>query len=535
MEMPRWNPPQTYTQQEEFLMGRLGRTRKLFAFLRAQRQALFDEAFQAELATMYRATGAGKTPLPPALLAMVLLLQAYLGVSDAEAVELSIMDRRWQLVLDCLDASEPPFSQGALGEFRARLIRTDMDRRLLERTVELARQSRGFDARKLPKTLRVAFDASALEGAGRVEDTLNLLGHAARKVVGCVAVLLGWTVEQVARQAGIPVLLAPSVKAGLDVVWTAPQALSEALQRLVGQLAALETWVARHVPPERVPGPLRAHLAALQQLRAQDLEPQPDGAGVRIRAGVAPDRRVSIEEPEMRHGRKSKTKRFNGYKRHIATELDEKLILACALTRANRPEDEAAAELQADIDRQAGAPIGELYIDRGYIKSPVVADVLQGGGDVICRPWPVRNGPLFSKGEFSLNMRARTLTCPAGVTEAFRLGTVVEFAPAVCAPCPLRAQCTTAAPGRGRTVRIGEDEPLQHRLRQRAATRKGRARLRQRVGVEHRLAHVGRRQGRRARYKGQRKNLFDLRRTAMVLNLQTIQRKSEEQELLKAA
>ncbi len=249
MEMPRWNPPQTYTQQEEFLMGRLGRTRKLFAFLRAQRQALFDEAFQAELATMYRATGAGKTPLPPALLAMVLLLQAYLGVSDAEAVELSLMDRRWQLVLDCLDASEPPFSQGALGEFRARLIRTDMDRRLLERTVELARQSRGFDARKLPKTLRVAFDASALEGAGRVEDTLNLLGHAARKVVGCVAVLLGWTVEQVARQAGIPVLLAPSVKAGLDVVWTAPQALSEALQRLVGQLAALETWVARHVPP----------------------------------------------------------------------------------------------------------------------------------------------------------------------------------------------------------------------------------------------------------------------------------------------
>lgn len=174
MEMPRWNPPQTYTPQEEFLMSRLGRTRKLFAFLRAQRQALFDAAFQAELEPMYRDTGAGKPPLPPALLAMVVLLQAYLGVSDAEAVELSIVDRRWQLVLDCLDATAPPFSQGALGEFRARLIRTDMDRRLLERTVELARQSRGFDARKLPKTLRVAFDASALEGAGRVEDTLNL-------------------------------------------------------------------------------------------------------------------------------------------------------------------------------------------------------------------------------------------------------------------------------------------------------------------------------------------------------------------------
>jgi nucleotide-binding universal stress UspA family protein len=236
MAMARWNPRQTYTKQEEWIMRRLGRTRKLFAFLRAHRHELFDDAFQAELESMYRDTGAGKPPVPPALLAMVTLLQAYLKVSDAEAVELSVMDRRWQLVLDCLEATEPSFSQGPLGEFRARLIGMEMDRRLLERTVTLARQSKEFDPRKLPKTLRVAFDASALEGAGRVEDTLNLLGHAARKVVLCVAMLLGCTAEAVARQAGIPVLLAPSVKAGLDVDWSDPQAPTKALQQLVAQL-----------------------------------------------------------------------------------------------------------------------------------------------------------------------------------------------------------------------------------------------------------------------------------------------------------
>src|SRR4029453_7618462 len=151
MAMARWNPRQTYTKQEEWLMRRLGRTRKLFAFLRAHRHELFDDAFEAELETMYRDTGAGKPPVPPALLALVTLLQAYLKVSDAEAVELSVMDRRWQVVLDCWEATEPPFSQGALGEFRARLIRTEMDRRLLERTVTLARQSKGFDPRKLPQ------------------------------------------------------------------------------------------------------------------------------------------------------------------------------------------------------------------------------------------------------------------------------------------------------------------------------------------------------------------------------------------------
>src|SRR5262245_61521508 len=148
---------------------------------------------------------------------MVTLLQAYLGVSDAEAVELSVVDLRWQLGLDCLGAAEAAFSQGAMAVVRARSIETEMDRQLLEQTVAVARRSKAFDARKLPKTLRVAFDARALEGAGRVEDTINLLGHAARKVVLCVAMLLGCTAEAVARQAGIPVLLAPSVKAGWDV------------------------------------------------------------------------------------------------------------------------------------------------------------------------------------------------------------------------------------------------------------------------------------------------------------------------------
>jgi len=535
MAMTRWNPRQTYTKHEEWIMRRLGRTRKLFAFLRAHRHELFDDAFQAELEMMYRDTGAGKPPVPPALLAMVTLLQAYLKVSDAEAVELSVMDRRWQLVLDCLDATEPPFSQGALGEFRVRLIGADLDRRLLERTVEVARQSKAFDVRKVPKTLRVAFDASALEGAGRVEDTINLLGHAARKVVMCVAVLLGCTVEAVAQQAGIPVLLAPSVKAGLDVDWTDPQAPAEALQRLVQQLEALETWVQCRLPEALTHGPLQEHVATLHQVQAQDLEPQSQGQGVRMRQGVAPERRCSIEDGAMRHGRKSKHRRFNGYKRHLATELGEDLILACALTPANHPEAEAAKPLQADIARQEVGPIGELYIDRGYLSSPVVPAVLKAGGRVICRPWGVANGEVFSKQDFTLNLREKTLTCPGGHTELFRLGTVVEFPAAECDHCPLRAQCTTAALGRGRTVSIAEDEPFQHRLRQRAATRTGRAQLRQRVEVEHRLAHLGARQGRRARYKGIRKNLFDVRRTAAVLNLQTFQRKSEERELRIAA
>ncbi|WP_437924807.1 hypothetical protein WMF37_38175 [Sorangium sp. So ce291] len=53
---------------------------------------------------------------------MVTLLQAHVGASDVEAVELSVVDLRWQRVLGCLRAAMPPFSQGALHAFRERMV-----------------------------------------------------------------------------------------------------------------------------------------------------------------------------------------------------------------------------------------------------------------------------------------------------------------------------------------------------------------------------------------------------------------------------
>lgn len=529
MAIPRWRPTMKATKKEEFLLKRLSRTKKLFGFLREVRHELFDEGFQAELEKMYRDSGAGKRPVPPALMAMAVLLQAYSGASDAEAVELSVVDLRWQLVLDRLGADEPAFSQGALHDFRARLIRANMDRRLLERTVEFARTHGGFDPKKLPKDLRVAMDSMPLEGAGRVEDTMNLLGHAARKLVECVAELVDKPYRQVCVSAGIPVLLASSVKQGLDCEWSDPEQKAEAMRQLVAQLESLQQWLERRLKEEISQPPLKEHLRTLHELLTQDLEPDPNSPGnKRIKQGVAPERRVSVTDSEMRHGRKSKSKRFNGYKRHIAADIDSKLILACSVTPANRPEEEAAPELQADIQRQK-LNITELHIDRGYVNASTVAHVLNAGGEVLCKPWVARNNSArFTKKEFHVDMRRLTITCPAGEMESFTPGMTVEFDPEICSHCFLRTQCTLAAGGR--TVTIAEDERLQHRLRKLVATPAGRRRLRERVVVEHRLAHVGQRQGRRARYYGSRANLFDLRRACAVQNLETAHR-----EILAAA
>lgn len=280
--MTRWTPPVPLTRKEEFLLKRLTRTKKLFAFLRLHRHELFDEGFQEELETMYRQTGAGTAPLPPAMLCMVLLLQAYTGISDAEAVELTIVDARWQLVLDCMNIEAPLVSQGALQQFRERLIGAGLDRRLLERTVELAKATQEFDWKKLPKEVRVAVDSRPLQGAGRVEDTINLLGHAARKIVRLAALLTDTPIEVIARQARIPIALYGSTKAALDRDWGDPLQRGEALEELNAQIDSLHVWLARKQLENEQP--LQRYIEAIAQVRAQDTELGPTGK-IQIKQG----------------------------------------------------------------------------------------------------------------------------------------------------------------------------------------------------------------------------------------------------------
>ncbi|HET8629754.1 MAG TPA: transposase, partial [Thermomicrobiales bacterium] len=182
MRPPRWQPPVALSPAEQAIVRRVRRA-KLFVLLRQIRHELCDAAFQAELAALYTESPRGRPPVPPAQLALATVLQAYTGASDDEAIEAAVMDRRWQLVLDCLDSETPPLSKGALVAFRQRLIAADLGRRLIERTVDLAQQRGGFSGR----ALRAALDSSPLWGAGRVEATSNLVGHALRKALGVLA------------------------------------------------------------------------------------------------------------------------------------------------------------------------------------------------------------------------------------------------------------------------------------------------------------------------------------------------------------
>ena len=515
MRPPAWSPPVELSPVEQTIVKRIRRA-KLFVFLREQRHELFDGAFQEELGRLYAESRRGQPPVPPAQLALATVLQAYVGCSDDEVIEATTMDRRWQLVLDCLDASRPPFSKGTLVAFRQRMLKADLDRRLIERTVALAEQRGGFGSR----ALRAALDSSPIWGAGRVEDTYNLLGHALRKALGVLARQQGRGPADVATEAGAPILGGPSLKAALDLDWDDPAERARALAAVLDALGAVERYLDAHAPTDETAGS-RAALDVARQVREQDVERAADGTPA-VRRGVAQDRRISVEDAEMRHGRKSRSHRVDGYKRHVLRDLDAGLIRAVGVTPANVPEASATDAIVADLDHQA-ARLGELHIDRAYLSSALVrerpADLA-----LFCKAWPVRNGDRFPKTAFALDWEERTIRCPNGALLPFVPGGTVRFPTATCAACPLRDRCTTSA--NGRSVAIHPDERLLTELRQRQATPDGRAKLRERVAVEHALAHVGRWQGRRARYRGARKTLFDLRRCAVVHNLHVLARLS---------
>lgn len=516
-----WEVPVELTPREKKIAEELDRIGKFYLFLRKVRHRLFDDEFEKKLKGMY-GTPRGNKPLPPAMLAMVTLLQAYDDRGDADAVVTAKMDKRWQLVLGNLGEDEAPFSQGVLPSFRNRLEKHDLDEALVSRTVELARETGLFGWQKLKASL----DASPLIGAGRVEDEFNLISRAMEKLARGVASVTERDLEQVHSDLGLTVLEASSFKAAFDIQWSSSTQRKEVVSLLVDQarrlLEAAERCLEDHPEDEYV----SEHKELLETILAQNLEPDPDGPGkLKIREGVAEDRICSVGDPEMRHGRKSSHNKYDGYQRHILRGIDVPLIFAAQTQPANRAESEAAEPLleQADESYQA------LWFDRGYLSSEaLLEEAEEQGAEILCKPWNQPNGEYFSKQDFDIDLDDQTVTCPADHTRPIpEGGGQVRFGKR-CEDCPLRSKCTEAKNGRSVTIR--DDERFMQRLRRLVDSPKGRKRLRKRTYVEHGLGRIQKLQGSRARYTGQRRNTLDLRRHAAVANLQAIAHAAEEQK-----
>lgn len=488
-----------------------------YGFLASQRDEFFrDEDF----AKLYCSEN-GRPSVPPSLLATALVLQTFHRVSDEEAKQRADYDLRWKVALG-IEVDERPFAKSTLQEFRAQLILHEEAGALFRRSLELAKAHGYF--RGKPK-LRVALDTTAILGRGAVKDTYNLLADGIVLALRALAQQAGEALASWAEREGFGHYVnGQSLKGQAVVNWDDPQERRRFLQSIVADadraLELVRQARARWTPDSPEDQALVEASGLLSRLLAQDVERREDGAA--LREGVARDRMVSVHDPEMRHGRKSKAKRFDGHKAQVVADTDSQLITAVGVMPGNAPDHEQALAVVAATEEATGCAVEETIGDCAYGDGETRQAFADSERRLTAKVPAVTNRGMFPKTQFQIDRSAGTCTCPAGqVSRYLRArstgGGVFRFATGVCEPCPLRSQCVR---GRGgRTVQLHPQEELLQEARRFQASPAFQSYRSLRQVVEHRLARLVQLGIRQARYRGRAKTLFQLFMTAAVANL----------------
>jgi hypothetical protein len=488
-----------------------------YGFLASQRGELFrDEDF----AGLYSAK-LGRPSVPPSLLATALVLQSCTGVSDEEARQRACYDLRWKAALG-IEVETRPFAKSTLQEFRAQLVVHEEQGKLFQRSLELAKRQGHF---KNGQTLRLALDTTNILGRGAVKDTYNLLADGIVLVLRALAKQTRATVTAYAKAAGYQhYLTGPSLKGQAAIDWDDADERRRFLAGIVADADRLLAIVreARGRLEAGTPADQRLEKAAglLSRVLGQDIERGEDGPA--LRQGVAKDRMPSVHDPEMRHGRKSKAKRFDGHKIQVGVDTENQLITDVGVLPGNAPDRDQALAVVEATEVRTGCAVAETIGDCAYGDGATRQQFADSGRALVAKVAAIRNQGHFPKTRFQIDLDAGCCTCPAGqVSRSFRAarqgGGVFRFATVVCSACPLRALCVRGR--HGRTVQVHPQEALlqQARAFQRSSASRPYRALRQ--VAEHRLARLVQLGIRQARYCGLAKTLFQAYMAAAVANL----------------
>lgn len=473
----------------------------------------------------------GRRSIPPQIVATVMVLQRLFGRTDREAVEAFEFDARWKYACG-VDLDYPSFAHTVLVDMRARLARSDRPKRIFEVTLDAAHGAGLIGHRRV-------LDSTPLYDAVATMDTITLVRSALRQ-------LLRVTDRDLAAE------LRAACTSGDDYAsLSKPQidwedrAERDALidSRARDAFSCLVVLDGRELLAE-----VADAAAMLATVVGQDLDQGEDGV-FRIVRGVAADRTISTLDPDARHGHKTQSKGFDGYKGHIAEDPDSEIITNTKVTPGNVGDGAVAAELIDDLasDEPSTAKAGKARDNRSRKKRKrrkpkVFGDAAYGSGEFqqhledhdiesgckTQRPSPPPGG-LFAKDRFAIDLNADTVTCPNAVTVTIRHGAVgaksiANFAEH-CSTCPLRAQCTNSVSGR--KISIGPHEAALARARKRQANPVWRDDYRAtRPKVERKLGHLMRHRhgGRRARVRGQAKVDADFSLLAAAANLARLAR-----------
>jgi hypothetical protein len=498
--------------------------------LARERHNLFrDEDFSA----LYHASH-GRPSVPPSTLCLALLLQSHDRCSDAEARDRAAYDLRWKVALGTAD-TERPFTKSTLQLFRAQLLVHDHLRLPFERSLELARKSGVLKSRG---KLRVAVDTTNILGRGAVRDTYNLVADGILAVTRLLAKASGKPVEKWAAEHDLSAYLASSIKSEADIDWTNEAekqgllgVLVEDAKKVLEKAGKMRTGLVAGSPAD---DRLLKATEILSQVLLQDIEDAGDGGGraKKIRQGTSGDRLVSVHDPDMRHGRKSKTVRFDGHKMALVTDVDSQLITAVDVIPGSAKDQDGSLELVQQSEANTGLDTDAVLADMAYGSGENRERFVAAGIELLAKVPRRREGSFFSKDRFEIDPDKLTCRCPAGHvtdrlkrsgTHARQDGTRVQdrtfvFDAAVCAACPLRSACY-APTSRGREVHLHPQEAMIQAAREWQRSPAFDEFRQQRQVVEHRIARMAQLGVRQARYFGRPKTFFQVLMAATVANL----------------
>lgn len=462
----------------------------------------------------------GRPSLPPSLMSGVLLLQFYDDVSDGEAVERTKYDLRWKVALD-LPLDFPGIDPSSLSVYRKRLIENGQERYAFDRFVEVGREA-GF----IPDKVTLLTDTTWVKGAGAVQDTYTLLRKGVRKLLRALGYHLPGQRRGLSKQVRelVQTYVDQDRKAQID--WSDPRARVEQLKVLVDDAEAVLDLAAEQADDAEV----REIGWVLTKILGDDLVTDEAGDS-QIGEGTAPDRIISMTDTQMRHGRKSAARRFDGFKNSVSTELTSELILD--ITDVPAPGSDGAHLIPTieRVEAHAGVTVERVIGDGAYGSGDNRAACVNYSGHSIdlVSPRSQPHDPEVDKSAFQIDIEAQRATCPRGHTvtgkdRKDRQGRPIlafAFARSDCETCPLFARCVRSKSA-GRTVRTHAHEALLREARQRQQTDEFKEIYSLRGRVEGKIAELVRHGLRETRYLGEQKRQLQRLWTGAAVNLKRL-------------